>query len=221
MATRTIAHVEDSAGRHPGKTFAEFFAGIGLVREGLAASGWSCRYANDNDNDPKKQALYRGCFGEESHFHLGDVAETAEVLSRMGKPTFLATASFPCVDLSLAGHWRGFEGDHSSTFFGFTRVLEELGDRRPKLVMLENVTGFISSQGGRVFEAASRALAGLGYWIDAFVLDAKSFLPQSRPRVFVVGVHESIEPPQAARRSAGSGRDSDPGDEIGTHGDDD
>lgn len=187
------------AGASSGKTFCEFFAGIGLVRDGLAASGWSCVYANDID--VKKRELYEGRFGSGGHFHRGDVGNTDEVLARLPDRPFLATASFPCVDLSLAGHWRGFAGEHSSTFFGFARVLDALGERRPKVVMLENVTGFITSQGGKDFESAVRALAELGYWIDAFVLDARSFVPQSRPRVFVIGLQESLSPPMASRKS--------------------
>ncbi|WP_165246581.1 DNA cytosine methyltransferase [Paludisphaera soli] len=187
-------------GEAAGKTFCEFFAGIGLVREALGASGWSCVYANDVD--PKKQALYLGRFDDEGHFHLGDVWETPEVVSRIEGRPLLATASFPCVDLSLAGHGRGFEGTHSSTFFGFVRAMEKLGERRPPLVLLENVTGFLTSAGGKDFEAAARALAGLGYRLDAFTLDAAMFVPQSRPRVFVVGVHQDLDPPGALPRSS-------------------
>ena len=182
------------------KSFCEFFAGIGLVREGLSDSGWRCQYANDIN--PKKLDLYQLRFGRNDHFHLGDIWQTDEVVERIEGQPFLATASFPCIDMSLAGHWRGFSGDHSSTFFGFTRVLDALGERRPPVVMLENVTGFITSKGGADFESAIRALAELGYWIDAFVLDAKSFLPQSRPRVFVIGVDESLEAPFHHRDSA-------------------
>ena len=125
---------------HPAceKTFCEFFAGIGLVREGLEASGWSCVYANDID--PNKRRAYEARFGPSSHFHLGDVGETVEVTRRVPGRPFLATASFPCVDLSTAGHYRGLvEGFHSSTFFGFADVLESLGDRKPSVVLLENV----------------------------------------------------------------------------------
>ncbi|MEX1232913.1 MAG: DNA (cytosine-5-)-methyltransferase [Planctomycetaceae bacterium] len=181
------------------KSFCEFFAGIGLVREGLSDSGWSCVYANDID--PKKQELYSKRFGAEEHFHLADVWNLSDVLSKFTDSPFLATASFPCIDLSLAGHWKGFEGVHSSTFFGFAQVLEALGDRRPKIVLLENVVGFITSQKGRDFESAVRALADLGYWMDAFTLDAKYFVPQSRPRVFVIGMHESVQSPLVARKT--------------------
>jgi DNA (cytosine-5)-methyltransferase 1 len=200
MSARSTAEcTANCQGLRSGKTFCEFFAGIGLVREGLGASAWSCVYANDIN--PKKQEMYINRFGASDHFHLGDVWNTAEVLRQMTERPFLATASFPCIDLSLAGHWRGFDGSHSSTFFGFARLLEALGDQRPKLVMLENVTGFITSQSGKDFESAARILSELGYWIDAFVLDAKYFVPQSRPRVFVIGLHESMQTPLATRKS--------------------
>ena len=176
----------------PQKTFCEFFAGIGLVREGLGASGWECVYANDID--PKKQQTYEGRFGKSDHFHLGDVGETDEVVARIhGRPA-LMTASFPCIDLSLAGHYRGLVGEHSSTFFGFAKVLDALGGRRPPLVMLENVTGFLSSNKGQDFATIIQQLADLGYWLDAFVLDACHFTPQSRPRVFVIGLVPELVP---------------------------
>jgi DNA (cytosine-5)-methyltransferase 1 len=175
-----------------GKTFCEFFAGIGLVREGLEPSGWKCFYANDID--PKKQKAYEARFGKSGHFHLGDVWNTQEVIERIPGQPSLMTASFPCIDLSLAGHYRGLEGKHSSTFFGFAKVLEALKSRRPPLVMLENVTGFLSSRKGQDFATAARCLSELGYWLDAFVLDACYFTPQSRPRVFVIGVVPELKP---------------------------
>jgi DNA (cytosine-5)-methyltransferase 1 len=186
-----------------GKTFCEFFAGIGLVREGLLASGWSCVYANDID--PRKRALYEARFGRSDHFHEGDVWRTAEAAGRIPGRPFLATASFPCVDLSLAGHYRGLQGDHSSTFFGFARVLAALAGRRPRAVLLENVTGLLTSRKGEDFAAVARTLAELGYWLDAFVVDAKHFVPQSRPRVFLVGVAEGPRAPGAARRPSPDG----------------
>ena len=178
------------------KTFCEFFAGIGLVGEGLRSSGWSCVYANDVD--PRKHQLYDARNGPSPHYHLEDVNRTAEVVARIpGRPA-LATASFPCVDLSLAGHYRGLDGQESSTFFAFAEVLKALGVRRPPLVMLENVPGFLTSRGGRDFTTAAETLAELGYRLDAFVLDARHFTPQSRRRVFVVG--------QASRLSGQAGR---------------
>jgi DNA (cytosine-5)-methyltransferase 1 len=166
-----------------GKTVAEFFAGIGLMRLGLESNGWRVTFANDID--PQKLEMYKSQFPEESgQFVMGDI----NTLSASDIPSVsLATASFPCTDLSLAGGRKGLDGKQSSAFWGFVRLLDEMGDRRPSLILLENVTGFLTSDGGRDFESAMLALNRLGYWVDPFVLDAAWFVPQSRQRLFVVG----------------------------------
>ncbi len=166
--------------------FAEFFAGIGLVRLGLEATGdWACAFANDLDSE--KRAMYDAHFADaDEHFALADV-HTLDV-ARV-PDVELATASFPCTDLSLAGERLGLDqGRQSSAFWGFIRILTELGPRRPALVMLENVVGFITSHQGRDFRSAMLALGALGYTVDVFTLDARCFVPQSRPRLFVVAV---------------------------------
>ena len=178
------------------KTFCEFFAGIGLVGEGLAASGWKCVYANDIDAG--KQELYKARNGNVEHYHLEDVRRTDRIKPNIPGRPFLATASFPCIDLSLAGRYRGLKGRHSSTFFAFIAVLESLASRRPKAVLVENVPGFLTSREGSDFAEAAKALADLGYWLDAFVLDASRFVPQSRKRVLLVGLRKDARLPQAA-----------------------
>ncbi len=169
------------------KTFCEFFAGIGLVHQGLEPGGWRCVYANDID--AKKQSMYVDHFGHAEHYHLEDVWQTDEVTARLQQTPFLATASFPCTNMSLAGNMQGFNGAQSSAFFGFTQALRALPQPLP-VVMLENVVGFLTAHGGADFRAALEHLAGMGYWMDAIVVDAKYFTPQSRPRLFVVGVHQ-------------------------------
>lgn len=169
------------------RKFCEFFAGIGLVRYGLESSGWECVYANDNDE--KKREQYVAQFGE-TDFHLCDIFDTASVVSRIPPDVTLATASFPCVDLSLAGHWKGIEGSHSSAVFGFLDCLNAM--KAPPLLLLENVVGLLSSKDGADFSRLCQLLADAGYWLDAFQLDARYFVPQSRPRIFIVGIHESV-----------------------------
>jgi DNA (cytosine-5)-methyltransferase 1 len=82
-------------------TVAEFFAGIGLMRMGLDAAGWTTVFANDIDE--KKWEMYRDHFGDTGEFHWDDM-HTLEV--RRVPDIALATASFPCNDLSLAGRRR-------------------------------------------------------------------------------------------------------------------
>ena len=140
------------------KTVSEFFAGIGLMRLGLDQDGWQTVYANDIDQ--KKQEMYEAHFGNDGTFFLGDV-HTIPV-SRI--PTAaLATASFPCNDLSLAGARAGLAGEQSSAFWGFIRVLRELRNRKPSMVLLENVVGFLTSHRGNDFRDALLALNDLGY----------------------------------------------------------
>jgi DNA (cytosine-5)-methyltransferase 1 len=166
------------------KTVAEFFAGIGLMRMGLEKQGWTVIFANDID--PRKYEIYQNHFQDEpGHFLLKDVHK----ISREIVPEVtLATASFPCTDLSLAGARQGLQGKHSSAFWGFIQVIEAMGSRKPPLVLLENVTGFLSSNQGEDFKMALQALNKLGYSVDSFILDAANFVPQSRQRLFVVGI---------------------------------
>ena len=166
----------------PQKNFAEFFAGIGLMRMGLERAGWRIAFANDIDED--KQRMYRDHFGDSEEFVLGDVHKLdAREIPDIG----LATASFPCNDLSLAGARRGLAGDQSSAFWGFIDALTKMGHRRPPMVLLENVTGFLSSHDGNDFRDALSALNRLGYAVDALIIDARRFVPQSRQRLFVIG----------------------------------
>ncbi|MEN1679774.1 MAG: DNA cytosine methyltransferase [Planctomycetota bacterium] len=173
-----------------GRTALEFFAGVGLARMGLEQAGWRVVFANDLD--PAKRQMYEANFGPDRHLSGEDIHRLADRPGELPAAT-LAHASFPCTDLSLAGARRGLDAGQSSAFWGFHKLLHQLGASRPPLVLLENVTGFLSSHGGKDFHAALAALNELGYAVDAFVLDAAHFVPQSRPRLFVVGVAEGLE----------------------------
>jgi DNA (cytosine-5)-methyltransferase 1 len=165
---------------------AEFFAGIGLVRAALEPEGFSVLFANDIE--PVKHRLYAANF-DASHFVLGDVRE---VKGADLPDVDLATASFPCTDLSLAGNRAGLAGTQSSMFWEFARVLDEMGDRRPQAVLLENVVGFSTSRGGEDMRSVIAELNGLNYVCDLFMVDARWFVPQSRPRMFIVGSNEPL-----------------------------
>lgn len=170
---------------------AEFFAGAGLVRCALEKAG-RFKVVFANDIEVKKERLYRLNFGGSVDFHLGDIRQ----IGGQNVPNCdLATASFPCTDLSLAGNRRGLKGEQSGAFHEFARIVDEMGTRRPKVVLLENVVGFASSHGGRDMRDALGALNALGYVCDVFHLDARWFSAQSRPRLFVVGVRRDMSPP--------------------------
>ncbi len=165
-------------------TVAEYFAGIGLVRMGLQSRGWQVVFANDISM--KKQEMYEAFFpDDEAHYLVGDIFD---IDPRQVPDTTLATCSFPCIDLSLAGNMSGIiDGGHSSAFWGFTKMLNAQGESAPPIVLVENVPGWLHSNKGKDFRVTVEALNDLGYACDVFVLDALRFTPQSRLRVFLVG----------------------------------
>ncbi|HJW87441.1 MAG TPA: DNA (cytosine-5-)-methyltransferase [Candidatus Brocadiaceae bacterium] len=164
-------------------TVAEYFAGIGLVRMGLEPYGWRVVFANDISE--KKYEMYKAFFPDaEQHYKIGDVFELnpADISA-----TMLATCSFPCIDLSLAGNMNGISGKHSSAFWGFVKSLKSQGDAAPPIILVENVPGWLYSNKGADFRLTVQALNELDYACDVFVLDALRFTPQSRQRVFLLG----------------------------------
>ncbi len=165
-------------------TVAEYFAGIGLVRMGLQPYGWQVVFANDISE--KKYEMYRTFFPDaDGHYIIGDVFDVDPFDV---PPATLATCSFPCIDLSLAGNMNGMiDGNHSSAFWGFTRILKSQGESAPPFVLVENVPGWLYSNKGMDFRITVQSLNELGYTCDVFVLNALRFTPQSRLRVFLVG----------------------------------
>ena len=173
------------------KNFVEFFAGVGLVREGLSKTNWSCNWANDISSD--KQETYVENFGHDD-FWLGDIWDIARDSSLIPDNTFLYTASFPCTDLSVAGGRTGLAGKESGTLKALIEILKnkKKQGKLPKVVLLENVRGFLTSYKGKDIEQTVKYFSELGYFIDIIELDAIDFSAQSRPRVFLIAVDELL-----------------------------
>ncbi len=179
----------------------EFFSGGGMARLGLGPR-WKCTFANDVCE--KKASAYRAYFGPSPELKVGDVARvTTDDLP--GNPD-LAWASFPCQDLSLAGSGAGLDGERSGTFRAFWRLVKGLvrEGRAPRLVVLENVGGTLTSHSGRDFSSIVGAFTEGKYRVGAFIVNASLFLPQSRPRLFVVGVRSDVSIPSKLMSSVPS-----------------
>jgi DNA (cytosine-5)-methyltransferase 1 len=178
-------------------TFYEFFAGGGMARAGLG-SAWRCLFANDFDE--MKAATYAANWGDD-HLVCADVA-TLQATSLPGKAD-LAWASFPCQDLSLAGHYAGLGTasspvmTRSGTFWPFWALVTTLKSegRSPRMIVLENVYGVLTSRSGKDFAAICSALSDADYRFGAVVVDAVQFVPQSRQRVFFIAVEGACELP--------------------------
>ena len=171
--------------------FYEFFAGGGMANAGLGTN-WQCLFANDFCD--KKAAAYKANWGED-HFVPGDVGKVT--VGQLRDQADLAWASFPCQDLSLAGNKAGLNGERSGTFWSFMGLMTQLrnGGRKPRIIALENVYGAVTSNEGKDFEAIIKAVAAEGYRVGGMLIDAVHFLPQSRPRLFIVAIDEALPLP--------------------------
>ena len=175
----------------------EFFAGGGLAGLGLSGPGLGGAdplgidtvFANDMDA-AKARAFVAN--HPQTPFRQGDVwGLTLDDLP--GRPD-LAWASSPCQDVSLAGARGGLGAGRSGAFWGFWRLMQGLAPegRGPRVIVLENVIGLLTSgpktEMGQDFAAVCTAMVEAGYTVGALEMDAAHWLPQSRPRLFVVAI---------------------------------
>lgn len=168
-------------------TMHEFFAGSGLVAYGLKGM---FRPVWANDICLKKAATYEANFISK-HFVLDDIKN----ISGDKLPyAHLSWASFPCQDLSLAGALGGIDAKRSGLVWEWLRILQEMPEK-PALLLIENVAGLLSTNTGANYTKLHYALLGLGYKSGAILIDAALFVPQSRPRVFVIAVKKDMPIP--------------------------
>ncbi len=166
----------------------EFFAGSGLVAYGLRGI---FRPIWANDISPEKAKVYSANF-ESSHFVLQDIKS---VKGDDLPWAHLSWASFPCQDLSLAGSIGGINAQRSGLVWEWFRVLDEMKDK-PKILVVENVVGLLSTHNGENYIKLHTALHDRGYNCGAIIINAMHFLPQSRPRIFIIAVQQGLPIPK-------------------------
>lgn len=167
-----------------------------MARAGLGPN-WHCIFANDFNRS--KAGTYALNWGEE--LTCCDITSLSS--AQLPEQADLAWASFPCQDLSLAGKTAGIGNSNTSghtrsgTFWPFWRLIRQLSaeGRAPGIIALENVVGLLHANCGADFTALGVAIAEAGYNFGAVIIDAKHFVPQSRPRVFVVAVSAELPIP--------------------------
>ena len=167
------------------RTAFEFFAGIGLIHEAIKPLDWTVTAANDNC--AKKLAAYKRNFPNTVVFD----ADVNELDVSGVEAVRLATASFPCIDVSQAGGREGINGEKSGVVWAF---LDRIADfqragKTPEFLFIENVPGLLSLHEGRSIDLLLHRIADLGYCFDLVQVDACAFTPQTRNRVFIIAVH--------------------------------
>jgi DNA (cytosine-5)-methyltransferase 1 len=161
-------------------TLASFFSGIGGFDLGFRRVGFEVSFQCEIDSF---------CLSVlERHWpNVIRFKDIKEVQAANVPTSDVWAGGFPCQDVSVArmGPRAGLKGKRSGLFFEFARLL---GECRPRVFIIENVPGLLSSHGGRDFEIVLRTLAGLGYGVGWRVLNSRYFgVPQSRQRVYIVG----------------------------------
>ena len=166
------------------RTAVSLFAGVGGFDLALERVG--VKVVASVEIDKKAQSVLKKHFPHSTIFD--DVTGvTGEQLRAAGfePSTGIITGGFPCQDLSVAGKRAGLAGKRSGLFWEICRILDETGSQT---VILENVPGLLSSNGGKDMAVVIEALVERGYRVGWRVLDAQYFgVPQRRKRVFIVG----------------------------------
>lgn len=175
--------------------FIDLFAGIGGLRRGFEAVGGQCVFTCEWNTYAQK--TYKANFPDDDHDIWGDITE----LGAEDVPQYdVLLAGFPCQPFSIAGVSKknalnrphGFACEAQGTlFFDVARLIRE---HRPKAFLLENVKNLVNHDKGRTFRVIREVLEQeLGYKVDYRVLDAKSWLPQHRERIFIAGFREECD----------------------------
>ncbi|MFH1394919.1 MAG: DNA cytosine methyltransferase [Candidatus Omnitrophota bacterium] len=140
---------------------------------------FTCVWANDND--PHACQIYKNNYME-GELHEGDITK---IKAKTIPDHDLLTAGFPCQAFSIAGKRGGFEDTRGTLFFEIARILKV---KQPRMLLLENVKGLLSHDGGKTFAKILQTLDVLGYDAEWQVLNSKNFgVPHSRERVFIIG----------------------------------
>jgi len=161
-------------------TFIDLFAGIGGMRVAFEKTGGDCVFSSEWDK--YAQITYAANFGETPQ---GDITlvEVADVPKHD-----VLIGGFPCQPFSQAGLKKGFEDTRGTLFFDVARIIDY---RKPSMVLLENVKGFVGHDKGRTLEIVKETLEDLGYNVFFKVLNAKDFgVPQNRERVYIVALNK-------------------------------
>ena len=158
------------------------FAGIGGFRSGLSKFGDFFVPVGFCEIDPYARRAYEAIYDTKGELFFEDARK---IVPEELPDIDLICGGFPCQSFSIAGKRGGFEDARGTLFFEIARIARV---KRPKYLLLENVPGLLSHDGGRTFATILNALSELGYNVAWQVLNSANFgVPQSRKRVFIIG----------------------------------
>lgn len=187
------------------QTAIDLFSGAGGLAEGFRHAGFRTVAANDFDSDAA--ATFRLNFPEVPFFDRPIEELSAAMLlgaAGVGRGELdVLLGGPPCQAFSVYNHQRGFHDERSGLFREYLRIVEGL---RPRVVVIENVTGMKDLDEGRAILEIHERLGRLGYAVEHRVLKAEQYgVPQERRRIFFIA--SRIGPVQWPEPTHGSGAD--------------
>ncbi|MBC1290599.1 DNA cytosine methyltransferase [Listeria booriae] len=162
--------------------YIDLFAGVGGFRHGLTAAGHTCKGFVEIDKFARKS--YKAIFNTEGEFEGHDITAISDDTIRGIGGIDIIAGGFPCQAFSIAGKQGGFDDTRGTLFFEIMRFASILN---PKYLFLENVQNILHHNGGDTFETLLRAMAEVGYDAEWDCINSKTFVPQNRERVFIIG----------------------------------
>lgn len=165
-----------------GYRFIDLFAGIGGFRIALESFGAKCVYSNEYDKYAKE--TYQMNFGE-----IPD--DDIRYVDEKDIPDHdILCAGFPCQPFSVSGKQLGFCDERGTLFFDVARIIRE---KRPMVVLLENVKNFATHDGGKTLDIVKNTIIDLGYSFQYSILNPVDYgIPQKRERIYMVCFRNDI-----------------------------
>jgi DNA (cytosine-5)-methyltransferase 1 len=176
--------------------FIDLFAGIGGFRSALTPLGGQCVFTSEWDKYAAK--TYQAWYGDKD-IYTGDIREIAS--SKIPDHDILC-AGFPCQPFSLAGvskknslgHKHGFHDEKQGNLF--FKIMEIVSEKRPPILFLENVKNLKSHDKGNTWKVIETNLISHDYVVFEKIIDAQSWVPQHRERIFIVCFDKHIFGPK-------------------------
>ena len=156
------------------------FTGIGGFEKGVIDAGLDVEVVGYSEINKYAISIYKKHFPESKNY-----GSATDIIPEQLPDFEILVGGFPCQAFSIAGKRRGFEDTRGTLFFEIARIAK---CKRPKYLLLENVSGLLSHEKGITFEIILAAMDELGYDAEWEVLNSKNFgVPQNRERVFIIG----------------------------------
>lgn len=167
--------------------FIDLFSGIGGFRSALEMNGHKCLAFAEIDKYARQS--YKAIYNTENEQEWHDVTRITDDNFRYFKgKADIIVGGFPCQAFSIAGKRKGFEDTRGTLFFEIARAIKEI---QPSYVLLENVKGLFSHDGGRTFGTIIQALDELGFITEWGLFNSKYWgVPQNRERVYILAIRK-------------------------------